>query len=82
MIDVTPEEKAVFDSAETERGLRSPASRWTLADEWLHCRPGRMLRRFGQSFLDVLHYRTLSAHSPVGRKQALALYPALEPRRN
>ena len=77
MTGVTPEKNAVFDHALEERVLRGPAWRWTRAGEWLHRRPGRMLRRFGQGFLDIHHYRTLCAHSPVGRKQALALYPAI-----
>ena len=33
------------------------------------------VRLCGQELLDACHYRTLCDHSPVGKKQALALYP-------
>jgi len=81
MTGVTPEKNAVFDHALEERVLRAPHGGGRAAGEWLHRRPGRMLRRFGQGFLDIHHYRTLCAHSPVGRKQAsLFTQPSLPPR--
>lgn len=77
MTGVTPEKNAVCDHELEQRELHGPAWRWMRAGEWLHRRPGPMQRRLGQIFLDVHHFRMLSAHSPVGRKQALALYPAI-----
>ncbi len=70
-------EKTKLEHALEERDRRGPAWRWDLAGEWLHRRPGPMLRQLGRDFLDVQHYQTLCAHSQVGRKQALALYPAI-----
>jgi hypothetical protein len=77
MADINFDEKATLEYALDRRSQDGPSWRWNLAGEEIHGRPGSCLRRFGQSVLDVHHYRTLSDHSPIGRKQALALYPSI-----
>lgn len=74
---VAPDKTTAFEYALELRSSGGPDWLWNLAGENIHRRPDQFLRELGPSFLDVLHFRTLCAHSPVGVKQALAIYPAI-----
>ncbi len=77
MISITPEKQTMQDIARDERSLHGPGWRCDLAEALIHRRLGPWQRRFGQEFIDLHHFRSLCAHSTVGEKQALALYPAI-----
>ena len=74
---VAPDKTTAFEYALELRSSGGPDWLWNLAGENIHRRPDQFLRELGPNFLDVLHFRTLCAHSPVGMKQALAIYPAI-----
>ena len=73
-IDVS-DQSAILEYTRDRRSEGGPTWRWDLAGAEAHRRPDRFLRLLGQQFLDVLHYRTLCAHIPVGLRQAQAVYP-------
>jgi hypothetical protein len=77
MTNFTLEEETQRDYAREQRDHRGPAWCWELAGEWIGHRAGPSLQRFGADFLDVLHYRTLCAHSDVARRQAINVHAAI-----
>lgn len=70
-------DSASFDHAEAERGRRGPRHRWELATELPFDHWDPWMQRYDEQVRDAHHFLELVAHSPVGAKQAEALYPQI-----
>jgi len=69
--------KEPFDFTRLECGRRGPGHRWQIAGE-LPFRPwDARMQRYDENIRAAHHFRQLVGHSPVGVKQARALYPQI-----
>ena len=70
-------DNASFDHAQAERGLRGPGWRWRLARELPFSHWDPWMQHYDEHIRAARHFLELVGHSPVGAKQAEALYPQI-----
>ncbi|MEI8374219.1 MAG: hypothetical protein WCJ35_15460 [Planctomycetota bacterium] len=74
-------DKVVKDSIDYDRvmrGSRGPRYRWKLAEELPFNRWDPQMKRYDEHVQNAHHFLELVNHSPVGVKQAHALYPLIK----
>ena len=66
-----------FDYSRAECGRRGPGHRWQIAGELPFCHWDVRMQRYDEHIQAAQHFRQLLGLSPVGAKQAQALYPLI-----